>query len=480
MWKAERMLNVLFSGTNTERALIELKLLLKSPMTYTSELFDDEFLLDTRVKQPLDSVPDPSSQCCCFIFDHKSRISVRCRNETAPYNRFCKGHFNELKRDQHRLKNIIGPKAVTTKIPEDLYAFALLRLLIIKKFFQPGGPCEKALQGHINAIFKIGEEIQLDAIHAKEMEESEDEVIEEIVQLNIGSSSKTPSKLQNQHTFQDIAILMSRIIHNIPVFESLDDVPVFNFDMLSNPQPNWHLFTCRETSYYFDKDVKKNNVTVYTHAVSFLVIDFPTFVLIVCLNREERHVPSKTKTRAWGIFVPVVETLADMQIVSLSGDSKSVVSAPVADIACLGSVFKFSKDSDGLTRYHKQMSCLLEAHMQPQSMDRIVSRYPIEYLSGQGISVSLSKVRPKFQNFGMPANRLPRTQWISEITRANSPIQVLGIDIQFWGSGSPLISRDWHPPKESKERIKMWSEVSKLALNMHGELGKQLLADAKK
>ena len=121
--------------------------------------------------------------------------------------------------------------------------------------------------------------------------------------------------------------------------------------------------------------------------------------------------------------------------------------------------------------------------MQPQSMDRMVSRFPFEYISGEGISVEVVKDRPKYQNLGMPANRLPRTQWISKILNEQQPIEVVELSIEFWGIDNRLQSRNWYPPEEEsykhKQAIKMWPKMCQVALDVHGASGQELLAIAR-
>ena len=478
MWHAEHMVNQLYRASHSQYVSSELSRLIQSPMTYTSELFDEEFLLNTRVKMPADSVPTPESQCCCYVFDERIGEVCRCRLATAPYNRFCTGHFRELRKDQHRLKKVIGPKALSTKRPEDLYAFALLRLMIIKKYFRPGGPCERALRGHIDAILKIGEEIVQIDMGDEFGDDEEEEATEAVRHLNV-SSSRTPARTRPQieAALQDVALLMTRIVQSVPMFDPVADIPEFSIEFLTCPIQRWHLFTCREESRYFDDEKKKSGIVVYMHAVSFLVIEYDAFVMLVCLNREERQV--QAKSRAWGIYVPSIGRFKDLQIVSLSKDGLSVVGTHFTDVACIGSAFKFNKDAAGMSDYHTQISRLMEAYMQPQSMDRIVSRFPIEYVSGEGISVEVVEERPKYQNFGMPANRLPRLDWISKVLNKKQPIQAIGLSIEFWGIDTRLESRNWYPPQEykynHKESGKEWSKMCQVALDIHGASGQELL-----
>jgi len=264
---------------------------------------------------------------------------------------------------------------------------------------------------------------------------------------------------------------MTRIIHNVPIFDNVVNIPEFSKEMLSRPFERWYMFTCREESFYFDDDKRKKTLTVYVHAVSFLVIEYEAFIILVCLNKEERT--AKPKSKAWGVYVPKI-TCASKLLMSMSNDVSRVFSTHFTDVASVGSIFKFNKDSSGLMNYYIQISCLIEAHMQPQSSDRIVSRFPIEFLSGVGISVKSATKRPKYQDFGMPANRLPNEDLIARILRTKNSIEVIGLDIEFSGIDSQLISRNWHEPEERVYKHEtasdIWSEKCRIALDVHGEL----------
>lgn len=502
LWKAERKVNILMtyraaSSFTSEDVSDELAKLMQSPIDYSSDVFDEEFILFSKVNQEqvdISGLTD-GTQCCAYFFNKATNSADRCRHMKKAYNRFCSGHFRELRSAQKRLKITLEPKAKLSQEVLDIYIFALQRLLIIKKFYRPGGPCEAQLSGHIRAILEgqTWQQVRQSVVqepsvsHIPESTAFKDAVnISEPDEIQHEGTITLKTKSSEDMSIEDMLLGITRIIRTVPHFEPVEiEIPPWSNSMLTNIQYQkdednvmWRLYTCREISHFFDdKKPKHKCCNLYTHAVCFLVVELEFYILVVFFNRETRSM--KTNTHGWVMMVPsisnpMIQSIVDGRVNAInldaSPDANKYVSINVFDIANLGSAFVFSKAVQHLDVLHDELTCALEAQSHANSSDRIVSRYLTEYQSGSQIKIknSSQKQRKKEYDLGQAANRLPKKELIAQVAGQFSSDMIIGLDIELSGMHNPDIIRNWYPATEERRNLKAWTKIVEECEKNHG------------
>lgn len=474
MWRASYLIELLYrasqSAAQSEESVDslenrELNKLFLDPINYKSTVFDEEFFLYTRVRPPpIDFVS--SSPCCAHIWEN-SEVG-RCRHDKEPYNHFCSGHAHELRRAQHRLKKFLEPSAKTSGQIGDIFKFALQRLLIIKKFFRPGSPCERNLTSHLRAILHGQQWTSIEdkvKTYARTLEvsgdasssEDEESISTQLstMKLSDDTTKKDGKKKKPRNENFDAIISLTRIVDAIPSFVPISgDVDLASVSF-ATVMPQWYLFTCRETSYY--KKIKFTKV--YTHQVSFIVLELEKHVMIVCTNRDSKELSSPI--RAWGVFIPVVSKYVYLKPGALKLEDGTLTKTLLLDAASLGNAFVFPKTTEGLTYVHSVLSELIETPPRMQSIDSIVTRFPIQFCTGCGASITETpdKSRPRNTDLSFARNRVP----VSDVIRQMSPetYSLYSLEIKLSGivAAETITSRNWSDSEEIEEKKEVWDRL---------------------